>query len=123
MAGFNTRRPSADVSCRRGTGRSHALDVDQLPRRGSDYGSIGQATEPQHRQMTMVDRMPKHLAILACAGFLLAGGTAAGAPSCRFVSSWHLSSGQERTDLVAGGAASEDYVVASDKGTVLVVFK
>jgi hypothetical protein len=73
--------------------------------------------------MTMVDRVPTRLAILVCAGFLLAGGSAAGAPSCRFVSSWHLSRGQERTDLVAGGAASDDYVVAAEKGTVLVVFR
>ena len=71
----------------------------------------------------MVDRTPKHLAIPICAAILLAASSAAGAPSCRFVSSWHLSRGQDRIDLVAGGATSDDYVVAAEKGAVLVVFK
>jgi hypothetical protein len=56
-------------------------------------------------------------------GLVLGAGPAVGAPSCRYVASWHLSRGQDRVDLLAGGAASDDYLVAAGKGRVQIVFK
>jgi hypothetical protein len=99
------------------------LDVDQLPQTRCAYGLHGRLMAPSNRQRGVVERMPKRLAILACAGILMTGVPALGAPSCRYVSSWHLSRDRDRADLVAGGAASDDYVVAAEKGTVVVVFK